>query len=196
MKKRILLLIGFVASFFLTGCGKNQYQLLAENVKQIELTGNLVTYQAYYHNVIEYEKKAGSGITHLLEEDRKLFAEYTGSIRYGINLSNVKIEVKGNEINVFVPKAKVIGEPNVDKDDFDAKNFIESKEGINKNPITADDSAKAFDEAQKNMKEAAAKDEELLAMAQMRAKVLLEENIHQLSGLNPKSYTINWEYEQ
>ena len=73
MKKRILLLIGFVASFFLTGCGKNQYQLLAENVKQIELTGNLVTYQAYYHNVIEYEKKAGSGITHLLEEDRKLF---------------------------------------------------------------------------------------------------------------------------
>ena len=135
MKKRILLLIGFVVSFFLTGCGKNQYQLLAENVKQIELTGNLVTYQAYYHNV------------------------------------------KGNEINVFVPKAKVIGEPNVDKDDFDAKNFIESKEGINKNPITADDSAKAFDEAQKNMKEAAAKDEELLAMAQMRAKVLLEENI-------------------
>ena len=196
MRKRKLLLIICVVSLFLTGCGKNRYQLLADNIKKIELTGNLVTYQAYYHNVIEYEKKAGSGITHLLEEDRKLFAEYTGTIRYGISLSKVKIEVKGNEINVFIPKAKIIGEPNVDKDDFDAKNFIESKESINKNPITADDSAQAFDEAQKNMKEAAAKDEELLSMAQMRAKVLLEENIHQLSGLNQKEYTINWEFEQ
>ncbi len=196
MRKRIVIISIVLFAFCLTGCGKNSNQVLTENMKKIELTGNLVTYQAYYHNVVEYKKEAGSGITHLFEEDRKLFAEYTGTIRYGIDLTKVKIEVKGNEITVFIPKAKIIGEANVDKDDFDAKNFIESREGINKNPITADDSAGAFDEAQKNMKEEASKNEEVLSIAQKRAKVVIEENINQLSGLSKKDYSINWEYEQ
>ncbi len=188
----IALLIGCLA-----GCEKSSTESLAENVKRIELTGNLVTYQAYYHNVLEYEKKAGSGITHMLEKDRKLFAEYTGTIKYGIDLSRVKIDVKDNEIMVFIPKAKIIGEPNVDKDDFKSENFIESKDGfINKNPITADDIAEAFDQAQTDIKENAQNNTELLDMAQKRAKAIIEENIKQFSGISESKYTINWEYEQ
>lgn len=198
MMKKIKVLIAITLSVIcLTGCGENNIDKLSENIKKIELTGNLVTYQAYYHNVVEYDKKAGSGIAHLLEKDRKLFAEYTGTIKYGINLSRVKIDVKGNQINVFIPKATIIGEPNVDKDDFKAENFIESKDGlVNKNPITVEDSSAAFDEAQKSMKEKAENDVELLSMAQKRAKVVIEENINQFSGISEKKYTINWEYEQ
>lgn len=196
MKKRYLLLIIVLISC-LTGCGKDDAKILAENMKKIELTGNLVTYQAYYHNVLEHDKKAGSGITHLFEKDRKLFAEYTGTIKYGINLSKVKINVSGNEINVFIPKATIIGEPNVDKDDFKPENFIESRDSwINSNPITADDSSAAFDKAQKEMKSSAAEDEELLSLAQKRAKVVIEENINQFSGMSSKKYSIVWEYEQ
>lgn len=195
MKKRILLICLIVITLCLTGCGSSKVENLSENIKKMELTGNLVTYEAYFHNIIEREKEAGSGLTHILEKDRKLFAEYTGTIKLGIDMSKVKIEVKGNEINVTIPKAKVIGEPNVDKDDFKAENFIESKEGINKNPITANDSAAAFDEAQKNMKEYASSDESLLNIAQKRAKVLIEENINQFSGMSENKYTITWEYE-
>lgn len=194
MKKFVLILTMFISVFCLSGCGKKNVNDVIEEVKKIELTGNLVTYEAYYHNVIEYEKKAGSGVTHLFEKNRKLFAEYTGIIKLGINLSKVKIEVKENEINVFIPKAVIIGEPNVDKDDFKSENFIESDDGINKNPITVEDSSKAFDKAQKSMKEFAAKDNELLSIAQKRAKIILEENLKQLGV--PKDYLINWEYEQ
>ncbi len=196
MKKIIVINLLLISLFSLTGCKKDEEKILAENIKKMHLTGNLVTYQAYYHNVVEYDKKAGTGITHLFEENRKLFAEYTGTIKLGINLSNVKVSVLGREINVFIPKASVIGSPNVDKDDFKEENFIESREGINKNPITADDSAIAFDKAQAEMLESASRDEELLAKAQQRAKIIIEENIIQFSGLNQKDYSIDWEYEQ
>lgn len=197
MKKFKLLLTIALVIGCLAGCEKSSTETLSENVKRIELTGNLVTYQAYYHNVLEYEKKAGSGLTHLLEKDRKLFAEYTGTIKYGIDLSRVKIDVKDNEIIVFVPEAKVIGEPNVDKDDFKSENFIESEDGfLNKNPITADDITEAFDQAQQEIMENAQNDTELLDIAQKRAKVIIEENIKQFSGISESQYTINWEYEQ
>ena len=179
MKKKYLIVL-LLLPLLLTGCGKKDIETLSENVKKIELTGNLITYEAYYHNVIEYNKDAGSGLTHLMEKDRKLFAEYTGTIKYG-----------------FIPKAKLIGDPNVDKDDFKEENFIESKDSwINKNPINGNDSSSAFDQAQKEMKELAEKDEETLALAQKRAKILIEENINQFCGISQKNYTINWEYEQ
>ena len=60
----------------------------------------------------------------------------------------------------------------------------------------AHDSSSAFDQAQKEMKELAEKDEETLALAQKRAKILIEENINQFCGISQKNYTINWEYEQ
>ena len=192
MKKIILIISIILTSALSTGCDKGNVKNLAENIKKIELTGNLVVHEAYYHNVIEYEKEKGN----FLEKDRKLFAEYNGTIKLGINLSQVKIEVKGNEINVTLPKAKVIGEPNVDKESFKAENFIESKDGIFKNKITVDDSNKAFVEAQQNMKESAEKDEDLLAIVQKRAKAVLEESINEFSGLSESQYTINWEYEQ
>ena len=197
MKKYFISLLLVMIILLISGCENNKNELTTENIKKLELTGNLVTYQAYYHNVIEYDKPVGAGITHLLEKERKLFAEYTGTIRLGINLSKVKIEMKKNSINVFIPKAKIIGEPNVNKDDFDANNFIESKDSwINSNPITADDSSSAFDKAQKEMKEIAMNDEELLSQTQQRAKILIEEKIIQLSGLNRKDLNIMWEYEQ
>lgn len=197
MKKYFICVLLVMIILLTSGCNNSKNELTTENIKKLELTGNLVTYQAYYHNVIEYDKPVGAGITHLLEKERKLFAEYTGTIRLGINLSKVRIEMKKNSINVFIPKAKIIGEPNVNKDDFDANNFIESKDSwINSNPITADDSASAFDKAQKEMKEIAMNDEELLSQTQQRAKILIEEKIIQLSGLNRKDLNIMWEYEQ
>ncbi len=197
MKKKVFSILLLISILFLAGCGGRKNELTTENIKKLELTGNLVTYQAYYHNVIEYDKPVESGITHLLEKERKLFAEYTGTIRLGINLSKVKIEKNGNNINVFIPKAKIIGEPNVDQNDFNAQNFIESKDSwINSNPITADDSASAFDKAQKEMKEIAMNDEELLSQAQQRAKILIEEKIIQLNGLNRNDLNLSWEYEQ
>ncbi len=196
MKKRYIILLIAIFTVVLTGCGNASEEVLSENMRKIELTGNLVTYEAYYHNVIEYEKPKENSLVGLFQEDRKLFAEYRGTIKLGIDLTKVKITVKGNTINVFVPKATVIGKANVDEDSFKKENFIESQEGLLiKNPITVEDSSKAFDQAQEEMKEAAMNDSLLLSVAQKRAKILLEENINQFSGISSSKYKIEWEYE-
>ena len=193
-KKNILVLI-IMTVLLLNGCGKNSVKHLKENMKKLELTGNLVTYEAYYHNVVDYKKDAGKGITHILEKDRKMFIEYTSTVKIGIDLTKVKVDVSGNDINVFIPKATIIGEPNVDKDDFKKEKFIQSKDGINKNKIDANDSTEAFDQAQQDVREAVLNDEVVLSIAQKRAKVLIEENIKQLSSLSDNQYNINWEFE-
>ena len=46
------------------------------------------------------------------------------------------------------------------------------------------------------MKEIAMNDEELLSQAQQRAKILIEEKIIQLNGLNRNDLNLSWEYEQ
>ena len=194
MRKNILIIFILAMTFCFTGCGERKIEELAENIKKLELAGNLVTYEVYYHNVLEYEKENGSGIAHLFEKDKKLFAEYTGTIKIGVDLSKVQIEVDESTINVFIPKATVIGEPNVDKDDFKSENFIESKDGINKNKITADDLVAAFDKAQEEIKKNASTNSEVLSIAQKRAKSIIEENIKQFSGVTDDLFNINWEY--
>jgi len=196
MNKVKVIIIAFFITLCLTGCENGKIENLEKNISKMELMNNLVTYKAYYHNVVEYTKEKGSGIGHILEKERKLFIEYTGTIDLGIDLSKVKVDVKGNKVNVFIPKAKVIGEPSVDKEKFKAENFIESKDGlINKNPLTIDDSSLAFKEAQDKMKKEASKDEALLRLAQTRAKVLIEENIKAFSKLKDDKYFISWNFE-
>lgn len=191
MKKVSKYMVILSMIIMLSACD-NKNETLSENIKKLELTGNLVTYEAYFHNVLETTKDSDS----IFKKDRKLFAEYTGTIKLGIDLSKVKIDVQGNTINVLIPKAKIIGEPNVDESDFKKEKFIESEDGfLIKNPITGDDISKAFDDAQNEMKKSAESDEQLLSTAQTRAKIIIEESINQFAGISSKDYTINWEFE-
>lgn len=191
MKKVSKFIVILSMIIMLSACD-NKNKTLSENIKKLELTGNLVTYEAYFHNVLETTKNSNS----IFKKDRKLFAEYTGTIKLGIDLSKVKIDVQGDTINVLIPKAKIIGEPNVDENDFKKEKFIESEDGfLIKNPITGDDISKAFDDAQSEMKKSAESDEQLLSTAQTRAKIIIEESINQFAGLSSKDYTINWEFE-
>lgn len=191
MKKVSKFIVILSMIIMLSACD-NKNETLSENIKKLELTGNLVTYEAYFHNVLETTKDSDS----IFKKDRKLFAEYTGTIKLGIDLSKVKIDVQGDTINVLIPKAKIIGEPNVDESDFKKEKFIESEDGfLIKNPITGDDISKAFDDAQSEMKKSAESDEQLLSTAQTRAKIIIEESINQFAGLSSKDYTINWEFE-
>lgn len=191
MKKVSKYIVILSMIIMLSACD-NKNETLSENIKKLELTGNLVTYEAYFHNVLETTKDSDS----IFKKDRKLFAEYTGTIKLGIDLSKVKIDVQGNTINVLIPKAKIIGEPNVDESDFKKEKFIESEDGfLIKNPITGDDISKAFDDAQSEMKKSAESDEQLLSTAQTRAKIIIEESINQFAGISSKDYTINWEFE-
>ena len=198
MKINRIIIIAALTCLLLTGCTKTNTKTISESIKQLELTGNLVTLQAHYHNVIEYTKEKESGILHMFDKDRVLFAEYNGSIKLGIDLSKVKFESANSKIKVTLPKADVIGEPTVDKENFKSENFIESEDTfLNGNEITMVDSNKALEEAQSKMKESAQNDNDLKSKAQMRAKTVIMENIKQVTGLSDKelSEKFEWEYE-
>lgn len=191
----ILIVLCFIG--FMLGFGKQDVEDLGKNISKIELSGDLVTLETYYHNVAEVEKEAGSGIAHLFEKDRKMWIEYTGIVKVGIDMSNVKIETNGNQITVFIPKAKIMGKPDVLDEEFSRESFIDSKDGlINKNKITMEDATNAMEIAQNTMQDSVKKDSQLLKTAQKRAKNLIEEYINQFSGISDTLYNIKWEYEE
>ena len=192
-KTNLFIIVLCIMVLTLTGCGTDKTKILNENMKKIDFTGYLITYQAYYHNIIEYDKQKDI----FLEKNRKLFAEYTATVDLGIDMEKVIVTQKDeNTINVFLPKAKIINGPNISKEDFDENKFIESSDNlIFKNNIDANDSTNAVMQAQKEMKEAVNKDEELLDLARRRAKIIVEENIRQVIGLSDNAYSITWEYE-
>lgn len=188
----LLCLIGLVVYF-----NKHNVKNLETNISKIELSGDLVTLETYYHNVAEVNKEAGSGIVHWFEKDRKLWIEYTGIVKIGIDMSNVKIDTNANQITVFIPKAKIIGKPSILNEEFNRGSFLDSKDGLlNKNVITAEESTVAMKIAQDMMQDSAKNNSQLLNTAQRRAKNLIEEYINQLSGISNDLYNIKWEYEK
>lgn len=201
MKKKLYVIIPIVLLLILVGIyllnKKPVIEDLQQNLSKIELTGDLVTLETYYHNVAEVEKEAGSGIAHWFEKDRKLWIEYTGIVKIGIDMSNVKIDTNGNQITVFIPKAEIIGKPDVLDEEFSKESFIDSEDGlINKNKITVEDSTLAMQVAQSTMRENVINDTQLLKTAQKRARNLIEEYINQFSGISDTLYSIKWEFEE
>ena len=194
MKKFIYIMIPLLTLVCLTGCQQSDAKNVEKSMSKIELTGNLVTLEAYYHNVADYEKKAEGGIIHLFDKDRTLWIEYTGTVKLGIDLSKVKIKPNGNQITVIIPATEIF-DVNINEKELSKNVFIVDKDGLfNGNKLTMEDSANAVKEAQDTMKENVQNDTQLLNNAQRRAKNLVEGYIEQLSGISSKLYTINWEY--
>lgn len=192
MKRIVIKIAVFISLIFIvTGC-KNNTQDLEKNLSNIELMGNLVTETVYYHNVASYKKLAQNGLLHLFDEDRETWAEYKGIVELGIDLTKVKINVKGNKINVFIPKTDIMS--NSTEGDI---TFYQDKAGwLNGNKVTLADTTEAKARAEQTMQETAQKDTQLLKKSQYRAKYLIEERIKQFSKVSDKQYSINWEYEE
>lgn len=59
MKKVSKYIVILSMIIMLSACD-NKNETLSENIKKLELTGNLVTYEAYFHNVLETTKDSDS----------------------------------------------------------------------------------------------------------------------------------------
>ncbi|MBR2138680.1 MAG: DUF4230 domain-containing protein [Bacilli bacterium] len=196
MKKKINLSIILISILILTGCSNDKLSDLEKNLSNIELTGDLVVQKVYYHNVAEYTKEKDDGILHIFDTDRELWVEYTGTVELGIDLTKVKIETKGNKIEVFIPKTKILT-PSIEQKGSDSFKIYDSKDGLlNSNNLTMTDSTKAVKEAQEEMLDTVKKDTQLLRTAQLRSKNLIEERISIFSEIDESEYVINWTYEE
>lgn len=196
MKRKIMLSIIIIfLSCNITACsGDISFLKKKPEISQIRDICNLATLECYYNNVAKSKKTSKEGLMHIGEKDRTFWIEYTGIARLGIDISKVKIDVNQNNVIVTMPKAEIIGDPTIESKSLGEESFLISKDGLNRNKITADDQTHAISLAQEDMKEKLSKNELLLLRAQNRAKALIENYINQLGEISGVSYNIAWEY--
>ncbi len=189
--KMLFLILGCV--MILGGCD-NKLQNQQPDLTQIRAICELATLKTYFHNVAEFEKKAGVGITHLFETDRTMWIEYTGIAKIGIDMSKVNIELNNNHVKVTLPQAKVIS-IDIDNEKLDKNSYVYSNDNfINKNEISPEEETEAVRKAQEQMQKSAESNTQLMMSARERAKELIEKYIKNLGELSETEYQIEWEY--
>lgn len=190
MKKILSIVLMAVMCFMCMSCEKKEVNDVAEpKVSQMKAICELSVMDCYYHNVAKYFEEDASGAL-LWKKDKEFWIEYSGIVRIGIDASQVQIQVEDNNVEITMPKAKVMN-CKVDPDSLSSDSFIVASDSAK---VEADDQKKAFEEAQKNMEEEASSDSALLAMAQQRAQNLLEEYVKNVGNVVGKQYTITWNY--
>ena len=170
--------------------GQKEQKMVEEpKVSQVKAICELAVMDCYYHNVAKYFEEDASGIW-LWKKDKKFWIEYSGVVRIGIDASQVQMEVKDKQVEITMPKARVMN-CTVDAATLNTDSFIVASDSAK---VEAEDQTKAFREAQKNMEEEASGDSALLAAAQQRAQNLLEEYVKNVGSVTGTEYTITWKY--
>ena len=192
MKKRgIKICLTGLCLFLLCGCGKQDTSKLPE-LEQIKNICELSTLKCVYNNVAKGTKKAGEGIKHIGEKDRKYWIEYEGYVKIGIDLSKVQMDILGENVKITLPEAE-IQEIGIVDETFTEESIISNEDSFwNKNKITAEDQQKIVADAQEEMKNEVAGNQSILNQATERAKNLIENYIIQLGNSAGISYHIEW----
>ena len=191
MKKKIAaILLVAVMGVTCISCGKKEQTVVEEpKVSQVKAICELAVMDCYYHNVAKYFEEDASGIL-LWKKDKKFWIEYSGVVRIGIDASKVQMQVKDDQVEITMPKAKVM-HCTVDAATLTKDSFIVASDSAK---VEAEDQTKAYNEAQKNMEEEASGDSALLAAAQQRAQNLLEEYVKNVGNAIGREYVISWKY--
>ena len=193
MKKLILCVISVVMLLSLVAfsrfAGKPSF---SPEEKQIRNICELATLKCYYHNVADTSKTPGKVFTHWFEKDRKLWIEYTGYAKIGVDMSQVSMTVNDTDVTIEIPQAKVIS-VDVEESSLTKESYFLSDDGVlNKNEFTPEEQTEAIRDAQATMLEAAQSNTSLLVNAQDRAKELIETYIRQLAEAAGTEYQITW----
>ena len=189
-KKIISIVLAAVMCLTCISCGQKEQKMVEEpKVSQVKSICELAVMDCYYHNVAKYFEEDASGIW-LWKKDKKFWIEYSGVVRIGIDASQVQMEVKDKQVEITMPKARVMN-CTVDAATLNTDSFIVASDSAK---VEAEDQTKAFREAQKNMEEEASGDSALLAAAQQRAQNLLEEYVKNVGSVTGTEYTITWKY--
>lgn len=189
-KKIVSMVLAAVICMTCISCGQKEQKMVEEpKVSQVKAICELAVMDCYYHNVAKYFEEDASGIW-LWKKDKKFWIEYSGVVRIGIDASQVQMEVKDKQVEITMPKARVMN-CTVDAATLNTDSFIVASDSAK---VEAEDQTKAFREAQKNMEEEASGDSALLAAAQQRAQNLLEEYVKNVGSVTGTEYTITWKY--
>ncbi len=186
----LLLLICVTAS----GCGSKQKASKPQasdalDLGQMQSVCELATLECYYHNTA---KSTSTKPILFWNTSKKLWIEYSGIVKIGIDISKLSMDVKGNVVTIALPDAKILS-CKVDETSLSKDTFYSESKGIGAGKITAEDQSQAFAEAQENMLKEAQKDDTLLFQAKERAKTLLLNYVKNIGDAVGTVYEVQWE---
>ena len=170
MSRKLIKILSIITFVILVSCQKNVNIESAFDVNSLKALSDLAVLECKFNNVAKINQPKGIGIIHFGETDRKIFMEYEGQVRIGVDIGEVIEKYDQNSRTITIPKAKIIS---VSDNSYSYKNYI-SKDGfINKNVVNDDEFKKAITESKLKM-QSIVRDNNLLMK---RAQVLAESQI-------------------
>lgn len=150
---------------------------------------DLATLECYSHNVAKMEN-TGSWLLNM--GYRKLWYEYGGTVRIGIDAKKVVISQpdENNVVSITVPQAQVVGQPDVDESSI--VETVSEKAFFFDSDFSIEAKQEALVEAQQEMLESISNNDTLMAQARQRAKDLLQEYVINVGEVLGETYTVKW----
>ena len=188
MKKYFRGFLIIMVCFFCAACAK-QSKSIEPKAAQMRSICELATMECYYHNVAKYKEENASGML-WWQKDRHFWMEYAGVVTIGIDASLLNIEVKGEDVMITIPPAKVLG-CKVDETTLTKDSFIVAKDSAK---VEAKHQSEAFKSSKEKLESEAKSNLALLATAQQRVQKLLEDYVVNIGNSVGKTYKIKWVY--
>lgn len=193
MKKFTAVFLSLIITVLFAACSNPkeipENLTLEPQVSQMKSICELAVMECYYHNVAKYTEEDAEGFLWWLK-DKHFWIEYSGIVKFGIDVSLVNIEINDSQITITLPEAEVQS-CKVDSSSLTKDSYIVDK---NSAAIDAEDEIAAFKEAQSKLEEIASNDTALLAEAQQRAQSLLQDYVTNIGNAVGKQYSIKWIY--
>ena len=179
----------FVVCMLFSACGKKEEAPKEDlSLTQMKSICELATLKCYYHNVAKITKEKE---VLWWDTTAELWIEYSGIVKLGVDITNLDMQVDGNQVMITMPKAKVLS-CQVDQTSLDKDSYYTNREGLGAEKINADDQTEAIKTAQENMLENVESDESLLQQAQNRAQELLEQYVKNVGNAIGKTYEVSF----
>ena len=193
MNRKTILFVLLALLLVLCGCGAKEQEQAEEkpeiSISDMRAVCELATMECYYHNTakLDSEKKVLFWNT-----SKKLWIEYSGIAKLGIDVSRIDIKVDGNVVTIAMPEAEVLS-CDVDETSLREDSFYSETKGLGSGKVGAEEQSRAFEAAQKEMRSVVEQDEALLLQAGDRAKILLENYVKQIGDAGGVTYEVQWE---
>lgn len=170
MRKKIFSILSFIILLCLLSCNK-KHATMEFDINSLKALSNLAVLECSFNNVAKIIQPKGEGLLHAFEEDRKIFMEYEGQVKLGIDINEVINKYDSESKIIVIPKAKIIS---VIDNPYSYNNYI-SKDGIiNKNTIQDKAFKTAITESKNKMELSIQNNNSLINRAQVLAEAQIK----------------------
>ena len=186
MKRAIAALCVATLACSAVGCGEEKKEAIP-TFSNATYIAQMATLKCYYHNTA---KLSHEGSWFFNNGYKRMWMEYSGIVKYGIDADKVTIspDANGHRVIITVPPAHVLDDPDVNEKSF-SKPLVSTGFATS---ITAEEKTEMFDKAQQSMLKQAKTDSALLAQAEARARTILEQYVRNVLGDDAKNWTIEF----